>query len=178
MRTYIVLGMHRSGTSFLAKALADQGVDMGKRLMGPLRNDPIDHYENMDFVELNREILRAANGDKGFFSGTFPVPDEETIAAQAEAFGGKIAAVIEKHRGESWGWKGPYTSLLMPLYMPHVLAVDDDPFVYVAFRRPEKVAESLHRRQGTKPKWGGKIAREYNRRILRWLWQWLELDTP
>jgi hypothetical protein len=53
-KTYVVLGCPGSGTSFLAKALHDQGVDMGTTNM--------EFYENLDFVKLNQEIMGGVTG--------------------------------------------------------------------------------------------------------------------
>ena len=56
-KTYIVLGMHRSGTSFISKALHDSGVDMGEgKLMGPNEWNKLGHYENTQFVSMNSQI--------------------------------------------------------------------------------------------------------------------------
>ena len=52
-RTFVVLGVHRSGTSFLSKALMDAGVKIAG---GPI------HYEDIDFVRLNMSIIQGAGG--------------------------------------------------------------------------------------------------------------------
>jgi hypothetical protein len=176
LRTYIVIGMHRSGTSFLAKALQKHGVNMGKKLMGPYKGDEIDHCENMEFVTLDREMLAMANDGKTFHSGLMP-PDEAVILALAGEYGPQIERVVKLNSDRTWGWKDPYTALLIKLYMPYVLAIDDDPFIYCCFRRPEKIADSLRRRQGLNPEAGAKIAREYQRRIISFLKEFLELDN-
>jgi len=54
MKTYIILGMGRSGTSFLAKALKDQGVNIGNNFWG--RENPHGGFEDWDFVKLNKVI--------------------------------------------------------------------------------------------------------------------------
>jgi len=61
--------------------------------------------------------------------------------------------------------------------MPHILEIDDDPFIYACFRRPEKVAYSLFRRSGHEydKTRGIKVAKEYNRRLLKFLVDFLGL---
>jgi hypothetical protein len=60
--TIVILGMHRSGTSTIARILASIGINMGERIMGANESNPFGHYENLDFVELNDEILINAGG--------------------------------------------------------------------------------------------------------------------
>ena len=62
----IVLSMHRSGTSALTRGLTTMGVMLGDRLMAahPNINDK-GFFEDIDFVALNEEILKAC-GRKWF----------------------------------------------------------------------------------------------------------------
>jgi len=53
--------------------------------------------------------------------------------------------------------------------MPYVLEADDDPFLYVCFRRPEKVADSLFRRDRMPMEEGEKLAIKHNQRIIKFL---------
>ncbi|MBR4742508.1 MAG: glycosyl transferase family 1 [Desulfovibrio sp.] len=52
-----VLGMHRSGTSTLTRALACLGVDIGKKTQGRFDN-PKGFFEDEDFVALNQKLLQ------------------------------------------------------------------------------------------------------------------------
>lgn len=54
-KTYLVLGMHQGGTSFIAKALQEQGIDMGIIETGV--------YENLEFVTFNNRTLSNAGGN-------------------------------------------------------------------------------------------------------------------
>jgi hypothetical protein len=53
----IVLGMHRSGTSALTKALELFGIDLGKDLLGPGHDNPKGYFESAELVALNDRIL-------------------------------------------------------------------------------------------------------------------------
>ena len=173
MRTYIILGMGRSGTSFLAKALKDQGVNIGNNFWG--RENPNGGFEDWDFVKLNRDIITEAGGAWGI--GAIPV-SEELILSQKDKFKKRIIDIIQKKKSDKWGWKDPKTTLTIRLFMPHILEVDDDPFIYACFRRPEKVAYSLFRRSGNEydKTRGIKVAKEYNRRLLKFLVDFLGLE--
>ena len=159
MNTYIILGMHRSATSFIAKALKEQGVAMGERLLGPGKGNPAGHFENLLFLELNEAILRAAGG-------TWDRPPErEAILNTAPTFAPIIERLVRSQEHELWGWKDPRTSLTIDLYTPYLT----NPFFIVCFRRPTDVAGSLKERDGISLKRGLALAREYNRRLLDFL---------
>ena len=72
----IITGMHRSGTSVVAAALASAGLHVGSRLMPGGRGNPRGHFEDLDFVSLHERILRANGiGTEGFTTATeIPVP--------------------------------------------------------------------------------------------------------
>lgn len=171
MRTYIVTGMGRSGTSFLAKSLHDQGVHMGDELETDTHTGG---YEHPTFLNINKDIITAAGGAWGL--GALPVAEEKIIAV-GEQFAPRIRQAIESSKREAWGFKEPRLSLTLRVLMPHILEVDDDPFLYVCFRKPEKVAQSLHRLAPAN--WmierGVKVAKETNRRLLAYLAEFLEL---
>ena len=62
-KCFIVLGMHRSATSLVAKAMATQ-MPMGVELSTQVKSDdnPSGHYEDKRFRYLNADILHAAGG--------------------------------------------------------------------------------------------------------------------
>ncbi len=55
----IVLGMHRSGTSALAGALALLGVDMGRSLLAPADDNVRGLWEHEELVRLHDRLLSA-----------------------------------------------------------------------------------------------------------------------
>ena len=61
-KTFIVLGMHRSATSLLARGLHMSDIVMGERLLGKSESNKYGHWEDVDFVELNESILHSAGG--------------------------------------------------------------------------------------------------------------------
>ena len=164
MKTFIVLGMHRSATSLIAKGLYDNEVSIGDKLIGPHPSNPYGHWEDIDFVRLNDEILSASGG-----SWDKP-PEEKSIIEVSSLFEGKIEKLIkEKQKEPFWGWKDPRTTLTIRLYLKYL----EDPHFIVCFRDPAEVARSLARRD----KWitrgrALELARIYNERLLRFLQEW------
>ena len=58
-RIIAVLGMHRSGTSAVARGLKALGVELGEHLMPPAaNNNDKGFFEDVDVNALNNEILK------------------------------------------------------------------------------------------------------------------------
>ena len=57
--TVCIAGMHRSGTSLVARLLNLTGVYLGpeERMIPPKPDNPTGFWENLDFVHLNDQIL-------------------------------------------------------------------------------------------------------------------------
>jgi len=156
-KTVIVLGMHRSGTSMVAGVLSKLGVNMGQALVGKSWSNPLGHFEDRDFVELNKRILEAAGG-----SWDAP-PSESAIRDQERSFTEEIKAIIGTKEQESdmWGWKDPRTSVTIELYLPYLT----NPYFIVCHRDYRAIAESLRRRDGMEIEEGIKLAEIYEERI-------------
>src|SRR6185503_5407994 len=100
---YIVIGMHRSGTSMLAGLLHSSGIFMG--------NDWDEHQESVFFQSINQELLKrnAANW------AAPQVPSESNTVLLPTA--GLLRHYLKAHvhpsqlikllRGNAWGWKDP-----------------------------------------------------------------------
>lgn len=56
-RCYIVLGLHRSGTSACAGILHHLGVCMGENLLRPDEKNPLGFYEDIDFINIHHKII-------------------------------------------------------------------------------------------------------------------------
>jgi hypothetical protein len=138
-----VLGMHRSGTSLLARMLNLLGVDLGpqEHLMRPSSANPAGHWESLPIVDINDEIL-----DR--FGGTWSEPPELPPGWERRA---ELADLRQRARevieadfsgAELWGFKDPRTCLTAPFWQRVV-----PPMRYViAFRNPLDVASSLEAR--------------------------------
>jgi len=56
-RIVVIIGMHRSGTSVIARGLKVLGVTLGDNLMPPGEDNPKGYWEDLDINELNVELL-------------------------------------------------------------------------------------------------------------------------
>lgn len=154
-KTVVVLGMHRSGTSMVTGVLSRLGVDVGQELLGKHWSNPLGHFEDRDFLELNNRILEAAGG-----SWDAP-PSEDAIRAQMANFIKEVKDVIGRKNSSIWGWKDPRTSLTIELYLPYLT----NPYFIVCHRDFKAIAESLRQRDGMKIEQGIRLAGIYEKRI-------------
>lgn len=144
MPTYIVLGMHRSGTSAVAGMLDRLGVRMGPKQarpdwIGRHWSNPTGHFENPDLVRLNGQIL----GYDG--TGVHESSRWDEIPQRARALAWEIDRTLRAAEGDLWGWKDPWSVLTIEEFLPHIR---EPRFIFV-IRDPLQVARSLFRRDGT-----------------------------
>lgn len=59
-QVFIVLGMHRSGTSAFTKALEATGVELSENLMPSGKHNIKGHWEDLDVLKINESILSRA----------------------------------------------------------------------------------------------------------------------
>jgi len=122
MKTIVILGMHRSATSMIARCMhQNHEVHMGSELLLGQSDNPKGHYENKAFLNLNIDILRAAGG-----SWQRP-PAREEILKLEDQFRSRVRGTVSaerlkaKNRGFfSWGFKDPRTVLTLDLKKPNL----------------------------------------------------------
>ena len=54
-KLFVILGMHRSGTSVVSRGLKVLGVDLGNRLIVPDKFNPKGYWEDLDINQFNDE---------------------------------------------------------------------------------------------------------------------------
>lgn len=160
MKTFVVLGMHRSATSLQAMGLARSGVHMGDNLLGPMESNPYGHWEDVDFIYFNDFILNKAGG-----SWNNPPPRENIISLSDELDEQIEKFINAKKREPLWGWKDPRTCLTIELFHKYL----DNPHYVTVFREPIEVAKSLKERDNMPIEKGLELANIYNERIIDFL---------
>ncbi len=140
-----VLGMHRSGTSVVARLVNLLGVYLGpeKLLVEPGFDNPRGFWEHEELTHLNEEILKR-------FGGHHLEPPELKegweACAELDELRARAQAIISRDfsTAELWGWKDPRTSLTLAFwrqFLPNMSYV-------VCLRNPLDVARSLEKRNG------------------------------
>ncbi|MEG4800360.1 glycosyltransferase [Microcoleus sp. ARI1-B5] len=159
---FIVTGMHRSGTSLTASLFQKVGVDIGKKLVGPAVGNVKGHFENVDFVEFHKSVLRSHGIDElgCTLEKTIPVAAEYVEIA-------KRAIAQNQLPHKHWGWKDPRTALFWDFWLN---LLPEANFICV-YRSPWEVVDSLYRR-GTdasllqNPEMAVKMWLHYNQKVL------------
>lgn len=145
-RLIVVLGMHRSGTSAVTRALDVIGVELGNSLEPAVSgvNDK-GFWEDRDVNSLNTEILHFLGHDwqslycidPGVFLGSDLAPFRERA----------MALLREKTRGAAvFGLKNPRMCRLLPFWRPIFAELDFDVSYVLSLRHPKSVALSLMKR--------------------------------
>lgn len=161
----IVLGMHRSATSLVARSLNNE-VFMGEDLYMESPDNPKGHYEDKEFLEINRRILSDAGGDWR------NLPSEERILEVGKKYQGKIRELLKKRMEldyESFGWKDPRTTVTIKVYMPILKELGIEVFIISCFRNSKEVAKSLFQRNNMSIAEGLSLTEQYNKRLIKFL---------
>lgn len=157
----LVLGMHRSGTSVMARALPVLGISLGDRLIPAQNCNPKGFFEDADILASNELLLKAL--DSGW---AMPVSLRDRqdmlryLVTDLAGQGGldmlriKFQAADELAEGQGLplpaplAFKDPRMSRLMVFWRPLMLAAGCTPRVCLALRHPAHVAASLTARNG------------------------------
>lgn len=146
-KAVVILGMHRSGTSALGGALSRLGVDFGRHLTPPAKDNPRGYFEHPQIVALHDELLRAL-GSRWDDDRPFPPGWAMTqIAAEIRSL---LIDLLKRDFGDVplFGIKDPRMCRLVPLWSPIFESLGVEPHFILIARHPWEVAESLARRNG------------------------------
>ena len=164
---FIITGMHRSGTSLTASLFQSVGVNIGEKLVSPEYGNIKGHFEDIEFVELHKGILRSHKiDDLGSNIETQQIPVKKQYLEAAKKLIKNREEGNEKNN-KIWGWKDPRTTLFLNFWLE---LLPDAKFIFV-YRSPWEVVDSLYRR-GTdeklleQPEIAVKMWLDYNQRIL------------
>ena len=157
-RVVVVAGMHRAGTSAVARGLAALGVDLGDRLMSAdVRMNARGFFEDVDVVALDDALLAAHGAD---WKSVATLADVDWDAPAHDAARAEARRILSARvaRAPVFGFKDPRVPRLLPFWQ-RVLADLALPAAYViAVRHPRAVIDSLTARDALDPRRSG------------WLW--------
>jgi len=159
----IVTGMHRSGTSYLVRALNLCGLNLGPESdffdteSQPKFGNPRGHWENVNVTNLNENILKINGGS------WHKVPN--SLSKTPKNLDNKINKIIKSFYSEqalAYGFKDPRFCLTLDKWkkqLPNLVIVG-------VFRHPLKVAESLKKRDGFSYDESIELWKIYNKTLL------------
>ncbi len=140
-----VLGMHRSGTSALARVLSLIGADLPSDLMPARTGNEPGHWEPRRIVELNDELLASASSSwddvSAFPAGWYGSPPEAELRRRA------VELLAEEYRGSRlFVVKDPRICRIVPFWVSVLAEFGASPSFVLPIRNPLEVAASLRER--------------------------------
>ncbi len=143
----LVLGMHRSGTSGLARMLSLLGAALPEHILGARRGNRSGHWEPERLVDLHDEMLAEAGSrwdDWRRFEPTALGPERLSHYRSA------IARLIAEEYGDAplFVLKDPRLCRFVPLYEEILGGMGIAPRFVLPFRNPVSVLDSLAARDG------------------------------
>lgn len=143
----LVLGMHRSGTSALARVLNFLGCDLPKTLIEATPSNEAGHWESLPIARFNDRLLESAGSTwwdwMPFNPGWYSSPKtaefkEEALSLLDEEFGRSGLFVL----------KDPRICRFAPFWIDVLQTANVRPAVVMQLRNPLEVSDSLARRNG------------------------------
>jgi hypothetical protein len=141
----LVVGMHRSGTSALARTLSLMGVDVGNEddlLPAHPTDNPTGYWERADIVALHEEFLKSG-GYAWNEVGGFKASELGDLAKITLRDGLRKAIGELEQSGHSWLVKDPRLCLLLSQWLPLL----DRSACVVVVRDPREIAASILRQE-------------------------------
>lgn len=152
----IVLGMHRSGTSTVARLLNLMGVSVGPQaaLIGANAENPKGFWERRDVIACNDAILHAHDcrwHDLSAWPLMPPLPDAPLPPLPTrEPLAQRDAIIGELNAQPDWLIKDPRLCQTLPYWLPAL----ERPLLVMVHRHPLAVARSLQTRNHLPPEMG------------------------
>jgi hypothetical protein len=147
-RVIVVVGMHRSGTSAMVRALGYLGADLGETFIDVIPEvNAKGFWEDADLNRINIAVLRHIGFDwlsnRPIPEACFADPGLQPLLAQ-----GVDLLRVKTRNHDIFAFKDPRTTLLLPFWTRVFAQLDVTPGYLVAIRHPAAVAASLAKRNG------------------------------
>jgi len=145
-RAVLLLGMHRSGTSAIARGLGALGVYLGNDFLDAQPENPTGYWEDKGIVTLNERLL-----------GALGLTWDDTSPVDRRAFERRRVRAIRRDAirylnrmftpAPLWGFKDPRTIRVLPFWQRALRDCEVEDSYVIAIRNPRSVAASLFARQ-------------------------------
>jgi hypothetical protein len=145
-RAVLLLGMHRSGTSAIARGLGALSVYLGNDFLDAQPENPTGYWEDKGIVEVNERVL-----------GALGLKWDDTSAIDRRTFERRRVRALRRDAirylkrtftsTSLWGFKDPRTIRVLPFWQRTLRECEVEDSYVVAIRNPRSVAASLFARQ-------------------------------
>ncbi len=165
-RAIFVLGMHRSGTSVMARALALSGCALPHRLMEANSANPTGYWEPAEAADLDDAVLADLDSS---WSDAFGPRHHRSRSLYAADHLAAARKVLQENYGaqDLIVFKEPRATLLVDLWRSAAREEGYQPYFVIMVRHPEAVARSLAARE--------EVSR--NRSLILWATYMLAAET-
>ncbi|HEY6327670.1 MAG TPA: sulfotransferase [Candidatus Cybelea sp.] len=145
-RAVLVVGMHRSGTSAVARGIAALGVYLGDDFLDAQLENPTGYWEDQGIVEIDERVLRALNLR---WDDVAPIAPADFRRFRIRLLQGAAARYVKRTFASHplWGFKDPRTIRLLPFWQAVLRKSGAAGAYVVAIRNPRSIEASLFRRQ-------------------------------
>lgn len=167
-KTFIILWMHRSGTSLLANILSKKWIFMWDKLLKKSKYNKYWHFEDKFFLNFNELLL------KWWWWKRYNIPKKQIqtwfinnikIRLYSILLYYKIKQYSKKYN--FWWFKEPRTLLTFNIIKK--LLLNHEIFIVWIFRRPWDVVSSLIKRENMDPVLALNLWKKYNLYLLYYL---------
>jgi hypothetical protein len=139
----VVLGMHRAGTSALARGLKVLGVELGDRMMAPSATEnPTGYWEDLDIYELNMSMMKALGRDWHSLHATTST-DIDYLRRNGYMLRASELLRSKTQDVRTFGFKDPRLAVLLPFWKEVFAARRYEVAYLIALRNPLSVTRSL-----------------------------------
>jgi hypothetical protein len=154
----IISGMHRSGTSIVARLFFEAGIDMGdpESFYRPDQWNPDGYFEQPEIHAINMPLINGFFGRLSYFW----LPSTKTIMQRAKTKSEQIRATAQKY--DTILVKETRFSLTLPAWLENGANVEG---ILVCLREPIEVARSIQKRNHTILAHGYYLWEVHNKRL-------------
>lgn len=136
-RIFLILGMHRSGSSLLTQLISKLGVHLGDEIMKADRFNPDGYWENLRVVDLHNRMLEEEGNQ--WYAPAHPI-DTTGLLKKYREEALSLVSVMDR-QGSDWVWKDPRMPLFLDFWL-EILKGRNINFV-ITNRSPSAIAASL-----------------------------------
>jgi len=142
----IVLGMHRSGTSLLARIVNLLGVEIGNNLVPPRQDNVLGFWEHKEIMEIHEKVFDILG--KPWICFLSPLPENWWLHDEIIPLRQKLIEIVHRDFSHTavWVLKDPRLCRLLPLWHSIFNELNCHSYFIHITRNPLEVAESLKKR--------------------------------
>jgi GT2 family glycosyltransferase len=143
----LVLGMHRSGTSALARVLNLMGVELGRDLLPAAPDNEAGFWEHREIQFIHDRIYEDLQRD---WTNISPLPSHWWHRPEIQARRAQLKDILQRDfSGQSlWGIKDPRLCFMLPIWTELLAELHCEPKCVLICRNPQEVVGSLQKRDG------------------------------